>query len=631
MFHREETAMPSVSRRSAIIASTAGLAAGLIASKTDANALDDTGGDLAARRGAAITLRNSTTGVAFSRPLPHHPTNGDEESLMSPDGKPSYIGNYTKGLPHNQFGEVDPAAYKLLLEALESGDPQLFERIPLGGVAPAELVGGRLRTAAALRPQGTSFYRAHSERARLSADSTQDRLVDPQAALAFDLESVDSHASVMPPPPAFGSKAIIDQIAENYWMALCRDVPFAQYTAPSGVAADAITNLNRFAEFGGPRVGGHVTANTLFRGFGVGELVGPYVSQFLLWAIPFGAYQLPQRVVFSFPGDPVFMITEADWLARQRGVDPGTNPEVNPNPKYIYRGRDLTSFVHIDELFQAYLNAALLLGAPPARGGLGAPHNRGNPYDGYVPGSNPPAVRISTQLGFGTLGEPDIKSVVAEVATRALKAVWYQKWVVHRWLRPEVLAGRIHFHVTKQRIYPFDANELNTLGPTLHAVQAYNAARGGSGSFLPMAFPEGSPLHPSYGSGHATVAGACVTVLKAYYEGSLSFADLKAPVYVTTDDGSPPKNLQDGDFGGYSYADLAPRLTITGELNKLASNIGLGRNFAGVHWRSDYAESILLGERLALEFLRERCNTYNEPVSCFITKFDGSEVVISNV
>jgi hypothetical protein len=611
------------------MAPAAGVAAGLIASKAGAHALDDGGGDLSARRSAAIALRTTTTGSALARPLPHHPTNGDEEALRS-DGKPSYIGNYSKGLPHNQFGEVDTAAYELLLEALESGAPELFERITLGGVQAADLVGGRLRAAAALRPQGTSFYRAHSERAVLSADSTQERLVDPQCALAFDLESIDSHASVMPPPPAFGSKAIIAQIAENYWMALCRDVPFSQYTSGGGVVADAITNLNGFPDFGGPLVGGRVTGETLFRGFGVGELVGPYVSQFLLWAIPFGAYQLPQRVVFSFAGDPVFMITEADWLARQRGVDPGVNPMMNSNPKYIYRGRDLTSFVHIDELFQAYLNAALLLGAPPARGGLGAPHTRGNPYDGYVPGSNPPRVRVSTQIGFGTLGEPDIKSAVAEVATRALKAVWYQKWVVHRWLRPEVFAGRIHFHVTKQRIYPFDAAALSTLGPTLDAVQAYNAAHSGKGSFLPMAFPEGSPLHPSYGSGHATVAGACVTVLKGFYEGSVTFADLKAPIFVPSDDGSQPKNLQERDFGAYRYTDLAPQITIAGELNKLASNISLGRNFAGVHWRTDYAESILLGERVGLEFLRERVNTYNEKVSFFVTKFDGSEEVISN-
>jgi len=30
------------------------------------------------------------------------------------------------------------------------------------------------------------------------------------------------------------------------------------------------------------------------------------------------------------------------------------------------------------------------------------------------------------------------------------------------------------------------------------------------------------------------------------------------------------------------------RLTINGEINKPASNIGQARNLAGIHWRSDY-------------------------------------------
>jgi hypothetical protein len=233
-------------------------------------------------------------------------------------------------------------------------------------------------------------------------------------------------------------------------------------------------------------------------------------------------------------GERDFMISADGWLARQRGVDPNSNPESIPasDATYIYRGRDLANFVHIDELFQAYLNAALLLGAPPARGGLGAAHNVGNPYDGYIPGSKPPNVRVSTQVGFGTPGEPNIKSMVAEVATRALKAVWYQKWFVHRRCRPEVFAGRIHFHKSGKRIYPFNAGEFSKLDPVLDAVVKHNKMKGGDGLFLPMAFPEGSPLHPAYGAGHATVAGACTTVLKGLYEGDLSFADLDAPIYV---------------------------------------------------------------------------------------------------
>lgn len=582
--------MTTISRRTAIAAPVVVIAANAIGSKAHSNAVGDTGGDLQARKSAAIELRAATTARAMARELPHHPTNGDEENLRL-NGEQSYIANYTKGLPHNNFGEVDFGS----IPDSPTGSRKRRSAIVRTHPARRRRPGGTRRRPSPVCCGVSSWreeiYRAHAERALLSADSTQMRFIDPQAAFAFDLESADSHTSVMPPPPCFGSKEIIAEIAENYWMALCRDVPFAHYSDATGPAADAVKNLNLFAEFKGPMAGGKVTADTVFRGSTPGDLGGPYVSQFLMNDIPFGAYQLPQKLVFNFAGDPVFMNNETDWLARQRGIDPNQNPIVNPDPKYIYRGRDLANFVHIDELFQAYLNAALLMGAPPARGGLAVPHNRGNPYDGFVPGSNPPDVRISTQLGFGTLGEPNIKSMVAEVASRALKAVWYQKWNVHRRLRPEVFAGRLHYHVTGQRIYPFDASELAKLDTTLQAVQTFNAANGGSGSFLPMAFPEGSPLHPSYGAGHATVAGACVTILKALYEGSLSFAELNAPVFLPSDDGSAPHNLQAADFKGIKYSDLAPQLTIAGELNKLASNVSLGRNFAGVHWRSDHIES----------------------------------------
>ena len=35
---------------------------------------------------------------------------------------------------------------------------------------------------------------------------------------------------------------------------------------------------------------------------------------------------------------------------------------------------------------------------------------------------------------------------------------------------------------------------------------------------LPMAYPEGSPTHPSYPAGHAAMAGAGATMLKAFYD-----------------------------------------------------------------------------------------------------------------
>jgi hypothetical protein len=65
-------------------------------------------------------------------------------------------------------------------------------------------------------------------------------------------------------------------------------------------------------------------------------------------------------------------------------------------------------------------------------------------------------------------------------------------------------------------------------------------------------------------------------------------------------------------------------MTVGGELNKLAGNISLFRNAAGVHWRSDHTESILLGERVAIQLLQELSLTFNEDDAFFqFTRFDG--------
>jgi hypothetical protein len=623
------------SRRDILVTAAAALAAGGTPPGARAAATNDSAGSLAARRKEARHLRVRLAEYYSSGPLRHHPTNRDEDELQDSAGRRNYIGNYSKGLQHNQWGEVLFESYQTLLDALRSGDPDLFERILLGALASNERRGNRLRPYAVLRaPQEKQFYRPHFERGVLSAGSKQMRLINPQSGLAFDLEGADSHELVVPPCPGFRSKEIIGEIAENYWMAIARDVPFLHYPK-SKLIDGAVRNLSEYTEFRGPKEDDRVTPGTVFRGSAAGDLIGPYVSQFLLRPIPFGAYRLSQQVVYGFKpemdkGERDFLITPDDWLSRQRGDDPQLNPTPVDQPKYIHRGRDLASFVHIDELFQAYLNAALILGAPPERNGLGAYHGEGNPYDGYVhdPQTGRPAGRVSTQLGFGTLGEPSIKSMVAEVATRALKAVWYQKWFVHRRLRPEAFAGRIHFHQAKQRIYPFDPDEFKRLDPVLDAVRKHNQRKGGDGLFLPMAFPEGCPLHPAYGAGHATVAGACTTVLKAMYQ-DLSFQDLGASIYVATEDGTDLKDLKAENHGGYRYGDLAPKLTVAGELNKLASNISLGRNFAGVHWRSDHAESLRLGEKVAVEFLRETVSTYNENVYFDFKGFDGTRIVLS--
>jgi hypothetical protein len=263
---------------------------------------------------------------------------------------------------------------------------------------------------------------------------------------------------------------------------------------------------------------------------------------------------------------------------------------------------DLAHYVHVDALYEAYLNACLILL------GHGAPFDPGNPY-------LPPNPNAATQIGFGTFGGPHVLSLVCEVATRALKAMWWQKWYVHRRLRPEAYGGLIHVKLAggtngQTKDYPIQQQVLDS-----EALERTHTANGTY--LLPMAFPEGSPTHPSYGAGHATVAGACVTVLKAFFD---DLAPLPATIPA-----SVPNAAGDGlvPYTGPG----AGGLTIGGELNKVAANISIGRNMAGVHWRSDYTESLRLGERVALHILRRQRKDYHEKDWSFsLCTFDGKRV-----
>ena len=68
-------------------------------------------------------------------------------------------------------------------------------------------------------------------------------------------------------------------------------------------------------------------------------------------------------------------------------------------------------------------------------------------------------------------------------------------------------------------------------------------------------------------------------------------------------------------------------LTVDNELNKLAANISIGRDTAGVHWRSDGIEGMNLGEKVAITMLENYKDTYNEVFAGFtIRKFDGTNV-----
>ncbi len=499
------------------------------------------------RANRAFSLRGNSALEDRNAGYPPHPTNGDEQRYRN------RVGNYSKGLPHNSIGEVTPAAYDSLLAAVNSGRPQDFEAIIVGGGTP---------------------------------------LVNPQAGLAFDMEGLDSHQFVQGPPPALASARRAGEAVEDYWMALSRDVNFTQYgTDPTALAAAA--ELSHLSNFRGPRESGQVTPRTLFRGFTSGDVIGPYVSQFLLQPITYGAIPVEQRLNTYLPlsaGGTDYLTDTGSWLAVQDGAAPSQQQRVDPTPRHARNGRDLAAYVHVDILYEAYLNACIWLVDNHA------PLNPGNPYN-----------TSHNQTGFGTFGSPHVKALLAEVATRALKAVWFQKWFVHRCLRPEEFGGLVHFTKTHQASYPLHPDVLNS--------QAVAEVFERNGSYLmPHAFPEGCPLHPSYGQGHGTVAGACSTIVKAFFDDSWVIPN---PM-VASEDGL--------SLVPYTGAD-AGQITVGGEINKVAANIALGRNHAAVHWRSDYEDSLTLGEAIAISVLRDQRPCYNETFQGLtFTKFDGTVV-----
>jgi len=72
-------------------------------------------------------------------------------------------------------------------------------------------------------------------------------------------------------------------------------------------------------------------------------------------------------------------------------------------------------------------------------------------------------------------------------------------------------------------------------------------------------------------------------------------------------------------------------MTVNGELHKLAHNISFGHGIhAGIHWRSDTDESLLLGEKVAISFLNAQIKTYSESCKIMIAKMDGTPQTFAN-
>ncbi len=504
------------------------------------------------------------------------PDNGDAARFSD------FSGNYSKALLHDALGVPNKASVQSLLHAFQTGEFSDFENILVGtpGGGPNSKENGA------------------------------------QCALALDLEGLDSHATVIPPAPSVASAQTAAEAVEHYWAALLRDVPFTEYST-NPLVAQAVADLNKLSflkSSGNHLVPFPVTPQNLFRGqfsAGDGNVLGPYISQFMLQPTFLGVQPLSQLYQTFLPasgGGSDFMTSVNEYQLIQNGGDSGRKPAFDPNFRYIRDGRDLAAYTHVDVLFQAFFVASLVLGT------VNAPPNPGNPYNGS-----------KTEKGFGTLGAPDSVGTLTQMATCALKGAWFHKWMKDMRLRPEEYGALVHANLTKSTPIPQAAAALH---PDVLNSAALPMIHSMHGSYLlPQAFPEGSPTHPCYPTGHGTVAGACITTIKFFLDCSQKIRPLLnaagREVVTPSSDGL--------SLDTYAAADR-DSLDINGELNKLAYNISFGHGIhSGIHFRSSTYWSILLGEQICLSVLADRANSYNEPFKITITKFDGTKATITNM
>ena len=740
------------------------------------------------RRQESYRIREEAAELARSRVHPIHLANGDEQRYADEH----YPMSFTKGLEHDEKTELvkKPAHFEAFRKAINEGFIDAFtENVPVPSVV---------------------------KRRQWEA---------PTAGFVFDLEGPDAQAVTMPPAPELGSKELTFEMAEVYELALVRDVPFALLTnnpvtdndisdSDKKKLDDSISRVstlygNYKNDLSRPRIDAEsaITPQTAFRGSSPGVEVGPYLSQFLLIGtqsdrfagsgddgelipsdgkIVYGAQRIDQKVARAAEVD--FMTIWDEWLDVQDGEDTSGDQKfiatshdedtaeyqkcIKDGGRFIATPRDLTTYVHFDALYQAYLNACLILlgmKAPfdPDFGALSGSSN----YEHF--GRSIPR----NANGFALFGGPHILTLVTEVATRALKAVRYQKFNNHLRLRPEALAARlqaqkqisdnhpragellekmlsdidetteaikkknkddilsfeelykqqledikgvvdsvideehdsndticnriieniqepiqsiigvinenigeylpdsignvlkgigklikgiISFNISGNTIIIGNRNRINNgncckdkkakeqearvihqvirkairqfikkeLSPNIKKIKQDKKDKLPSSILLPMAFPEGSPMHPAYGAGHATVAGACVTILKAFFDTSAVFVNDGEVNGVFKCRGPGDKSIAYTPAGDGKSLILNPKaaepLTLEGELNKLAANISIGRNMAGVHFFSDYYDSLRMGEEIAIGLLEEQALTYPKDDFVFsVPTFDG--------
>jgi hypothetical protein len=526
-------------------------------------------------------IRRTTSGneaTAIRNAFPHQ-TNGDEETYVNQ----AFAGNFSKSLNHDpNTGLVVPSDYQALMNAVKAGTQAAFDAIPAGG--PGKLAG-------------------------------------PLSPLAFQLQGADStSAAELFVPPSISTAAGAANYVELYWEAYLRDVPLIDY-ASNALVAQAVADMNNLSAYSGPKP---VTPQNIFRYPFFGTTDGPLISQVLYQTHFFDAVQHVPKIrtvlpvadpntgqVLTGPGTGLDFMTNLNeyvFVENGNGAQDRTNV-IDPTFRFIRSGRDLGSYVNADSIYSTYFRAAIILS------GLGVPLDPNSPYtnDSRINGFN----TFSTSWLFNLIGAAQDTEAQA----------FYQKWYVHRHLRPEafgnlvdgVKTGRfslnpsLHSDVLNSAVLPliFERNRQLNVKRNMGSTGSY---------FLPQESAGGSPTHPDAPAGHAFTAGVGVTLLKAVFD-----------VGTPTNPRPWPVQPVEASEDGLTLLNNPSSLTVLGELNKLAMNVADGRDWLGIHTRvGGNMLGLTLGEDVAISLLTDLGFTYPEPTfnGFTLTKFDGTTVLV---
>lgn len=396
------------------------------------------------------------------------------------------------------------------------------------------------------------------------------KLEDPVCTASFELFCPNSACYQCKPAPFLSSRETGAEMEQLYAMALLRDVPFSKYTTSPEVKKVA-TSLKTSPEL-------------LFRGPSSGEQKGMYISQFLYHPFKYGPLEVEQK--YSTPVPNVNYMTTLDQAIKVQNGEVTEKMHPLGKKKYLQTMRDGAAWVQADLPTQGAINAACLLMT------MGVPRN-------------PAAPKVEGENSFVNFGTVDMLDAINRVSRLAFLACWQHKWQQMR-LRPEAYGIQVEMvQLTNDNRYHLDQHLLNS--PILAEVRSKQGS-----SLLSQCTPQGCPTHPAYPSGHSVIAGATITVLKAYFDCRGMMKVLKPSA------------------DGQRLIDTEEMVNINDELDKLAANIGVFRCGAGYHYSSDNIEGLKLGEDIAISFLKEAVQRYKLGGGYYIKKRDGTEVLIGN-